>query len=146
MIRRATVEDIPRLVEMGQRFIAETKYRDLLVGDPERIYAIIIDLLSAPRGLVLVSEKDGALTGMIGLLVYNHPFSGLLTACEIVWWVEPEARSGRDGIRLLRAAEAWALEHGATHAQMVAPNAHVGAFYERLGYTEVETSYQRKLT
>jgi GNAT superfamily N-acetyltransferase len=64
-------------------------------------------------------------------------------AFEVVWWVEPEARG--DGVRLLRAAEDWAIEQGIGKMQMVAPNERVGALYERMGYLPVETSYQRTL-
>ena len=143
MIRRATDADIERLMDMGERFVRETEYRSLVTLKPERLAASIANVLAAPGGAVFVSGSDATLTGMIAMLVYDHPFSGERTAFELVWWVEPEARG--DGVRLLRAAEDWAREQGATHMQMVAPNERVGALYERLGYAPVETSYQRSL-
>jgi GNAT superfamily N-acetyltransferase len=93
--------------------------------------------------VILVSGSDATITGMIAMLAYDHPFSGERMAFEVVWWVEPEARG--DGVRLLRAAEDWAMEQGIGKMQMVAPNERVGALYERLGYLPVETSYQRSL-
>ena len=143
MIRRATADDIERLMDMGERFVRETKYRSLVTLRPERLAESIANVLASPSGVVLVSGSDASLTGMIAMLVYDHPFSGERTAFELVWWVEPEARG--DGVRLLRAAEEWAREEGATKVQMVAPNERVGALYERLGYEPVETSYQRSL-
>lgn len=142
MIRRATVEDTPRLLEMGQRFAMETEYRDLIAINQERLSSFIETTLANPESCVLVSGSDD-LTGMIALLTYDHPFSGERTAFEVVWWVDPEARG--DGVRLLRGAETWARERGIRKMQMVAPNERVGALYRRLGYAPVETSYQRSL-
>lgn len=143
MIRPATVADTKRLIEMGQSFVNETSYSLLISVNPERLSGIIGGILENPDGVVLVSGSDATVTGMIAMVVYNHPFSGERTAFEIVWWVEPESRG--DGIRLLRAAEEWAREQGAKHMQMVAPNERVAALYQRLGYGLVETSFQRSL-
>jgi GNAT superfamily N-acetyltransferase len=143
VIRRATADDAGRLVEMGQRFVAETEYSGLISAKPECLAQTVASVLENPNGVVLVSGSDASVTGMIAMLAYNHPFSGERTAFEVVWWVEPESRG--DGVRLLRAAEDWAKEQGATAVQMVAPNERVGALYARLGYAPVETSFQRSL-
>jgi len=143
MIRQARQDDRERLLEMGMRFVAETEYRDLISAKPERIAATIDHVLGLPDGVVLVSENGKGVNGMIGLMAYDHPFSGERTAFEVVWWVDPEARG--DGVRLLYAAEKWALAQGAKAIQMVAPNERVGNLYARMGYRPVETSYQRSL-
>lgn len=143
MIRRATLDDMPRLLAMGQRFASETEYRDLITIRPGPLAVAIRSILGNPDGATFVSGTDATLTGMIAVLAYDHPFSGERTAFEVVWWVDPEARG--DGLRLLRAAEGWAREQGIRKMQMVAPNERVGALYRRLGYAPVETSYQRSL-
>ena len=143
MIRKALPADMDRLVAMGQRFASETEYSAFVTVDPARVAHSIVQVASSPDGVVLVSGSDASLTGMIAMLAYDHPYSGERTAFELEWWVEPEARG--DGVRLLRAAEDWAREVGATKMQMVAPNGRVGALYSRLGYAPVETSYQRSL-
>lgn len=143
MIRRATKDDRDRLVEMGQRFVAETPYAGLITIDPGRLAVTVGHILENPSGAVFVSGTDATLTGMIAMLAYDHPFSGERTAFEVVWWVEPEARG--DGVRLLRTAEQWARDEGITKMQMVAPDPRVGEFYQRMGYAPVETSFQRSL-
>lgn len=143
MIRRATVNDSERLMEMGMRFVAQTTYSGFIAAKPERLIDTIGSVLMNPDGVILVSGSDASLTGMIAMLAYDHPFSGERTAFEVVWWVEPEARG--DGVRLLRAAEDWAKEQGAGKVQMVAPDDRVGTLYRRMGYVPVETSYQRSL-
>lgn len=143
MIRRATPDDTGRLIEMGQRFVAETEYAGMIVARPERLAATISGVLANPDGVILVSDAEGVVSGMIAMLAYEHPYSGERMAFEVVWWVDPEARGC--GVRLLKAAEQWARDHGAVAMQMVAPNEQVGALYRRLGYSPVETSFQRSL-
>lgn len=143
MIRKATGADAEQINRMGQRFVSESPYGDLLTVSPVRLAETIAHVLGNPDGVILVSSKGEVLTGMIALLAYDHPFSGERMAFEVVWWVQPEARG--DGVKLLKAAEEWAREHGIGKVQMVAPNDRVGALYQRLGYAPVETSYQRSL-
>jgi GNAT superfamily N-acetyltransferase len=143
MIRRALPEDMDRLIAMGQRFVEETSYRDLIRIDPRRLADTIFNVVTSPDGAVFISGSDATVTGMIAMVAYDHPYSGDRTAFELVWWVEPEARG--EGVRLLRAAEQWAREVGALRIQMVAPDERVGTLYQRLGYAPVETSYQRSL-
>ncbi len=143
MIRPATFEDIERLVEMGQRFAAETSYKDSIEVDPDAIRGTLENLLRSEDAAVLVSGSDATITGMIIVLTYTHVWSGKPIASELVWWVEPEARGA--GVRLLRAAELWARCKGVEKMQMIAPNQKVGEFYQRLGYVPVETSFQRSL-
>lgn len=143
MIREATRADVPRLVEMGQRFLQSTPYRHVLDDNPSAMEAMASLLVTSPDGVVLVADADG-LTGMIGLLICAHHISAERMANEVFWWVEPETR-GTFGLRLLRAAEMWARGHGAVRMQMVAPDTSVGKIYERFGYAPVEIAYQRRL-
>ena len=143
MIRKAEPADMGRIVEMGTRFVEETTYREHVSIDPQRLTGTVVDLATNPNGVILVSENGNHVDGMIAMLMYEHPYSGIMTAFELVWWVDPEARG--TGRQLLSAAEGWAREMGAKAVQMVAPNLRVGALYERLGYRPIETSYQRSL-
>lgn len=143
MIRRAMLSDMPRLIEMGQRFASSSEYAGRVEVDPEQIAHSVAAMLDNPMAVVLVSGSDATITGMLLAVLYEHPFSGKLTATELAWWVEPEARG--DGVRLLRAAETWARESGAVRMQMVAPNERVATLYQRRGYEALETVYQRSL-
>jgi GNAT superfamily N-acetyltransferase len=144
-IRPATLEDLPRLVEMGVHFATLTGYAALFTVDPGRIEVFLRRLIEIEDGDVLVSPDDtGPLVGMCALMAYDHPFADLRMGSEIAWWVEPHAR-GRRGLALLWAAERWAQAHGCTVMQMVAPDAQVARLYEARGYTRVEQTFQRRL-
>lgn len=142
MIRFATLEDVPALVEMGKRFLRESPYHAFLAENPARMYELIAGLIEGSGG-VLVSSMGDKITGMLGYILHNHFISGEPMAGEVFWWVEPEYRG--QGIRLLHAVEAAAHKAGATKIQMIAPNERVGALYARLGYSPVETTFQRTL-
>jgi hypothetical protein len=91
-------------------------------------------------------DPDHAVVGMIGLVAITSHVSGLPTATEVMWWVDPEARGS--GLTLLRRAERWAVETGAAVIQMVAPATHarLGMLYQRRGYEMMETTYQSPVT
>lgn len=143
MIREATPADVARIVEMGTRFVSDTTYRAFLTINPSQMAVFVARLIDGPASVIFVAERNGALLGMIGMLIFPHHMSGDLIAAEAFWWVEPEARGA--GVRLLKTAEGWALTSGAKFLQMVAPTDRVGQLYERRGYARVETSYQRSL-
>lgn len=144
-VREAAHDDIPRIVEMGMRFAGE-EYARFLTADPVHLAALTRQFIDSPDVAVLVVDPSvGPLTGMMAMTMYVHPMSQERVATEVVWWMEPEARGSKDALRLLRASEAWARTNGASRLQMIAPTDHVGQFYERLGFSKVETHYQRSL-
>jgi GNAT superfamily N-acetyltransferase len=145
VIREATVADVPRLLEMGLRFLRESEYAAHIDGDPAQIEQTMRQLIDLEDRAILVTTRGEDVVGMIGLVAYPHPFSGQRAVVELFWWVDPEHRTGGDGIRLLRAAEAWARKASARHIQMIAPNGDVERLYQRLGYTRVEVAFQRSL-
>ena len=145
MIREATVDDVPSLVEMGARFISETGYRNHLAINSTALADLMLKLIDATAGVIFVSEMDGKTVGMIGAHVYMHPMSWESVGAETFWWVEPEARGKGSGIRLLKKAEAWADDKGAVRMQMVAPNEKVAKVYAALGYTKIEEQYQKDI-
>ena len=145
MIRLALHGDIPRAVAMGRRFIAETSYRGGMADNPDRLAETAARLIDGEDSALFVADESDTIIGMIGVYTYTHPYSGERFATELFWWVDPEKRG--TGVRLLRAAEAWARTQGVRSLQVVAPrsNERLGAIYERLGYTRLETCYQREI-
>ena len=144
-IRPATLADVPRLVAMARQQIAAT-YGDAVPDSPAQVEATVTSLVTEPSGACFVAEREGAVIGMIGLIASLNHASGLPTASEVMWWMDPAARGG--GVALLQRAERWAAETGAAVIQMVAPvtNPRVGRLYARRGYAALETTYQAPIT
>lgn len=159
MIRKATSADKLDLVAMATRFLTETPYRQFLTVSPAMLDSLVDTVLEL--GVVLVAERlhfpyigpnlepapaRRELVGMIALVELENPITGEPFADELVWWVEPEHRHGTIGPRLLVAGEAWAREKLLPVVKMVAPaGSQVGAFYQRMGYTAVETAFIKVL-
>ncbi len=150
MIREAFEADIPRIVEMGTRFLKEGPYRDQL-GEPVKAAELALQIIKNQNGRILLYVDDeGKIQGVLAMIVFPHYFTGELTAGEIIWYIEPESRNGKSfdtipALQLMRAAEALAKLMGATRMQFTAPIGNVGKIYERFGYHAIETSYQREL-
>jgi GNAT superfamily N-acetyltransferase len=144
-IRPATLADVPRLVAMGCAQIAES-YAGTVAADPTQVETTVTSLVTQPNAACFVAEEDGAVVGMIGVVGSVSHCSGLPTAGEVMWWMEPDARGG--GRALWKRAERWAAETGARSIQMMAPatNPRVGRLYERRGYTALETTYAAPVT
>jgi GNAT superfamily N-acetyltransferase len=141
LVRSATDEDIPRLVEMGCRFRAESSYSKYLAENPERMAELGHQLL-AKDGL-LVAELDGESIGMLGFILHVHFISGELVAGEVFWWMEPEHRG--HGLKLVEEAKRRARKAGAKYLHMIAPSERVARLYRHLGYEFVESTHQISL-
>jgi len=142
-IRPATVDDVDAVVELGLEFLNTSTYRQLGAGDPEAIARLLCTVLD--HGAVFLAVVDGAVVGMIALLIVPHIFSGATYCDEVAWFVKPGHR-GRAGILLLNEAERWAMQKHANVIKMVAPEGTtVGDLYRRKGYQVIETAHIKVL-
>jgi GNAT superfamily N-acetyltransferase len=150
IIREAVLEDSLRIQEMATRFLLDSQYGSLFNDKttPDAIAALIAGVMQI--GTIFVAEVDhggrevapSRLVGMLAIVLVVHPLSGQKVAEEIAWWVEPEARGGSIGPKMLRVAEEWATRNSANMVKMVAPaGSTVGTFYEKSGYRAVETAF-----
>ncbi len=148
MIRPASINDIPRLVEMGRLFFDETAIAAFATFAGESCSRTLNELIDGENGAVFVAEENevvGAIGGMVYPLFFNVDH---LTGQEFFWWCEPEYRKGA-GRKLFEALESWAQERGARSFTMIAlesnrPDA-VAAVYKRAGYRPSERSFIRGL-
>lgn len=145
LIRPAREDDLPDIVRMAQAFVEGTSYQQVLTVQPVLVGKLAQTLIQNPDALALIAEdEDGARVGMLGMITIPHPLSGERLAMEVVWWVDEHARGG--GVKLMKAAEAWARAQGCAAIQMIAPSPRVAKLYEFLQYRQVEVAYQKRLT
>jgi N-acetylglutamate synthase-like GNAT family acetyltransferase len=157
MIRLASSADIPRIVELGSKSLVGGPYEKLIADNKEQTYKLALQIIHG-GGKILVWEDDvetedelhgkhlvKKITGLLGMLIVAHPFSGEITADELMWYVEPEARKSGAGIKLLWEAERVAKEMDAKKMQVSAPNEKIGALYKRYGYEQIEVKYLKEL-
>jgi GNAT superfamily N-acetyltransferase len=144
-IVEATRRDISVIVAKALDFNASTAYAALIVFEPDRLARVAGQLIDSDNGVVFLAVREDSVIGMLAAAMQEHPLSGEHIVNEMVWWVDPGERGGRAALRLMTRAEAWGGVRGATTFQMVAPDDRTGAFYMKLGFTKVETLYQRTI-
>lgn len=142
MIRAATLADVPALVALGQQLIAGSSYAGFVRDNPAQMATTANNLIANEAGAVFVSEVDGQVLGMIGVVRFIHHISGDVTVGEIFLFVDPRVR-GSAGIRLIAAAKAWAADQGATTFQLVAPEGatRTEQLYAALHFAPIERAW-----
>ncbi len=143
-VREATKADIPRIVEMGERFFQASSFSDFSVYSEKHATKMARHLLEDEAGILLVTDD---LSGMAGALVYPFYMTGSMTAQELFWWVEPEHRGV--GRLLLDAMERAAKGKGAETLNMAALDSldyeRVAAVYRRAGFRPSEHYWIKEL-
>lgn len=139
LIRHAAPEDLGAIHDMGARFHASTCYADLIPVCLDSFLDTITTLATAPRGVVLVAERDGHVIGMAAAFANPHWFNAKhLAGQELFWWVEPEHRGSRAGALLMAGLENWAAGVGCKTFSMASTAnlkpASLSRLYARRGY------------
>lgn len=139
MIRDATADDIPALLDLGQQMHAESPAFSGTAFVPAKLEYLAGSLLQMPGGILLVAELSGRPVGFMAGLVSEHWITDARQAADLALYVAPEARGGMTAVRLVRAFEQRAQAWGATE---LVPGVSAGIdnelavkLYERLGYT-----------
>ena len=149
MIRKATLDDVARIAELGALFHAEAGWGDICEYVCEDTEKTLRYLVEDNNGILLVAERDGEIVGMCGGLAhpiyFNHAHK---SGQELFWWVKPDCRGGV-GKALFDAMEDEARRLGCTSWAMTAldkvqPEL-TGRLYRRRGYRASEHSYIKRL-
>jgi len=103
--------------------------------------------MEASGALHILGVFGPGLVGLASLLVYGLPhYAGRRICAMESFFVEPHARKGGAGIKLLRAAEARALELGASALMISAPiGSRLAMVLPRSGYRETNQVFLKVL-
>lgn len=155
-IRVATLDDLPAIARMAERFYPESPYPAIYGDMPEHQAAglAIVALrgwteMGIEPGVMLVAEHDGRLIGMLCAHIDPATFTPAVIAAELVWWIEPEFRGGMSAVRLVRAAEDDARAKGATVFNMCILSTsppEADKLLKMLGYAPSHTVVTKRLT
>lgn len=149
MIRLATPDDIPTLLEMGREFHGAAGWADITDFNPVDCAQTLANMIDVESAILLVVERDGAVVGMAGgvttPIYFNYAHK---SGQELFFWMRPDARNG-EGRLLLTALENEARALGCESWMMIAldkvrPEA-TGALYKRNGYRLAEHGWIKRL-
>ena len=107
-IRRATIEDMDQLIALARQeheasFLAHTRF------DAPHVATRFHQVINGMAGVVLVSEVDGQLRGLIAGIAQQNLHNRYLSVYELMWY----AKDG-SGMKLLAGLKAWAHRMRAT--------------------------------
>lgn len=146
-IRQATHDDMATILEMGEKFFLATKYAELTDFCHTSARATADTIFK--NGFILLAEQDGTPVGMIGVIVAPFILNfSIKSATEMMWWVEPNARSSRAAISLISTAIAECKARGCQWLSMSLLSSspkNVAAYYERVGFEFAESCYLMEL-
>lgn len=140
-IRPATVEDIPRLIELGGLMHAESERFSRHPYAPDRIDALLRRLIGSPRGLVLVATDETDMFGVFVGVAAEHWACEALVASDLALFVRQDKRGSTAAPRLLCGYVAWCKSIGAAMATAgISTQVHPeksARLYRGLGFQEV---------
>jgi hypothetical protein len=148
-IRNATEADVDTIVKMARHFIAFAPHATIAEYDDADIATAIRACMQ--HGVLLVADQDGVVVGMLFGVVSGFWFAPRsLWATELAWWVEPAARGGTAGIRLVTAFQDWAREQGAKVVAMSSLHLdhdnRVSSVLQRMGFAQSEHTYIKRIS
>jgi len=145
MIRKATVEDLPKMEACAREFYASSKF--LTDFDPERFTALWTGLFASDIGVIFIVEDGGEIRGAIGGVVYPDTYSPRQIASEFFWWISPGHRG--EGLKLYREFESWAKGKQCQEIRMVhlldSMPEKLERVYRHLGFHPVEVCYSKEI-
>ncbi len=150
-IRLAQPEDVERMVAYGQQFWEQTRYFAAGVEyDIDTVTYTTHQLID--EGIAMYAEDDdGKIVALMLVVISPLPMNWHhLTACEWVFYVEPDYRRSGLGVKLIQHAEELLKMQKVTFFTLVSlsnvtPEA-AHKLYESLGFECSETNFTKELT
>jgi len=144
-IRQAEYRDIPHFLSMGRKFATaadEPFDRESLTQHLEWI------LEDEHTNAFIVFDGDRAVGIVAGIWIPTFWDNSKITATELWWWVEEDARLSGVGTMLMDALESWAKQVGAWRLGMMtivglAPGAE--EIYRKRGFRPRENTFVKEL-
>lgn len=139
MIRIATLDDVPALLELGARMHAESpRYRRLQFSAP-KVERTLTMMIGSDDAIVLVAMRDDQLIGCGLAFLEEEWFSDDRIAQELAVFVERPWRGGLTAAKLITGLRAWGA---ATDARLLQAGTTTGvnsemtaSLYEKIGFT-----------
>lgn len=145
----ATEDHREDVIRMSREFHQESPYKDFEY-DEDKVNETISGFLDddGSNKILVLAEVSGRIVGMIAALSYELYFNTDKVSCELMWWVDHEARKKYPtlGPKLLEAYEFWAKKVGCKTAQVVSIEDKIlERFYRKRGYTKAEKTFWKEL-
>lgn len=148
MNNRLTADTLSEVLEIGNEFTKSVGYPGgfnykHFAAHWARLFELDLGVIFCERG------PDGGVIGLLGATFFDDPVSGLKTAGESFWFVLPEWRDSRVGLRLFDDFENEAV---ARECKQILMAHFIGEFdepltrlYRKRGYRPVEQTFRKEI-
>jgi N-acetylglutamate synthase-like GNAT family acetyltransferase len=99
MIRQATKQDKPQIIELMKLFRAESNIKQYQNLDNEPYWNRLLDTILAGAGIIYIEDNIGLIMALIAPTIWCDK---TLYMQELAWYVKPEQRNTSIGYRLLK--------------------------------------------
>jgi GNAT superfamily N-acetyltransferase len=144
-IRKATKEDVLDIVLLTKQFLRE--FKPPIKLDSNHFVTNLNNVIESPEYFFYVSEHESEVVGYLSGAKNYTMFSSQPMAIEIGWFMSPEYRGSKDGIKLLSKFEEWAKENECEVISMgdLAKVQDLGSLYNRRGFELYERTYIKEI-
>ena len=148
-VRKATVEDVPRIFDLGQDMLDRMYGEGKVMANRERGYKEMRQLIQSKTGLVIVDEQEGELLGVLAGQVMVWAFVNLRYATDIAFFVREDRPV--TAVKLLRRFVYWAQKQRNVREVLINVTHGLGdldrvkVMYEKLGMIHVGGSFSVRL-
>lgn len=108
-IRYATLEDIPTILDLGEKMVAESRFQAYGLNRAKTAKTLAMMIGQPAHSVILLAERSpGQTVGMLAGYVVDFFFCDAFVAQDRFFFVEPENRGSSAAVKLLVAFRRWA--------------------------------------
>ena len=148
-IRDANQSDVFDLTLSVKQFCKEVPHPAWRKTDGSKIQETISQLVDIPQGFVRVACYNDEIVGALIGVVSGMPINSFTFSQEIMFWFEPEHRTGTTAHKLIDDYVSWSKEMQCDFARLSTLDellgSRVGVLFKRKGFTPIETAYVKEL-
>ena len=149
-VRRARREDKKAFVRQAEAFFDVSPMSTRVNFDKHGFAKFYDQKLESDTVAFWVVELDGKVVGICGAMIFPLYFSPeTMTAQELFWWIEPEARGTTANKQMMFEMQSWAEQAGASQFFMIAlendRSKAMERVYNRNGFTPIERTFTKEL-
>ena len=149
IIRDATKEDVLDTVLAVKQFCKEIPHPAWNKFNTNKVNNLVSQLIEIDQGFVKIVVKDDEVVGALIAILSEIPINDLVFSQELMFWIDPEHRSGRTAIKLIDEYVDWSTKHKANFIRLSeldnVLDGKAGILFKRKGFQPTETAYIKEV-
>jgi GNAT superfamily N-acetyltransferase len=145
-LRHPNEGDWAHILPVARQLHEESWFRNFDF-DPDMARQFFDACLFDPMFFAIVAEQEGVIAGFFVAAATRHIFGRDLYACDMLFYLAPEHRSGMTAARMIRAYEAWCRIKKVKEIHIGVSSGisteRTAEFYRRMGYGDPLMAFRK---